>query len=112
MKKKYFTPILCLLLLIVSHSIKSQEVPQIQKSNDVIEGLSIYPNPATGDKIYITSNLGLTKQIKIYDVLGKKILFKVLVGKELDISNLNSGVYYIEVTEHKNTESLKFVRSL
>ncbi len=110
MKKKYLTPIVGLLLFAIPSMAAAQDIQNVSENNvDVIDGFSIFPNPATGDKIHVKSNLGHTKQIKIYDVLGKQRLFKVLVGEELDISSLNSGVYYIEITEHKITKSLKFI---
>jgi len=109
MTKKYLKPIVYLLFLIIFSNAKSQEVLQSEKQTDTIDGLSIYPNPTSGDKIYITSNKGLTKQVKIYDVLGERVLFKVLVGGELDVTTLNSGVYYVEITEHENSESVKLI---
>ncbi|MCK8520897.1 T9SS type A sorting domain-containing protein [Aquimarina sp. D1M17] len=88
-----------------SNTPQRQETKALQK----IEGLRVYPNPATGDILYITSYLQLTKTVQIYTVLGKKVMYKVLIGKELDISNLNPGVYVIKITEGKNQDTQKLI---
>ncbi|WP_109302328.1 T9SS type A sorting domain-containing protein [Aquimarina sp. AU474] len=82
-----------------------QETKALQK----IDGLRVFPNPATGDILYITSDLQLTKTVKIFTVLGKQVLFKVLIGKELNISNLNPGVYVIKITEGNSQDTLKLI---
>lgn len=62
--------------------------------------LQLYPNPAT-EKIHITANVALSK-LALYDVYGKLILTKENNTKSLDVSRLNSGVYFLEV--YSNTE--------
>lgn len=79
------------------------------KSNQTIEGLDIYPNPPNGDRLYITSDLELTKTVTIFNILGEKVLFKIVFNKELDISILNSGVYIIQIKEEENTATRKLV---
>ncbi len=88
-----------------SNSYEKQDSGEIK-----IEGLSIYPNPApAGSVLYITSDLELTKTVTIFSALGEKVLFKVLIGKELDISRLNRGVYVIKVKEGKITATKKLI---
>ncbi len=74
-----------------------------------IEGLSIYPNPTTSNKIYINSTKALTKRVEIYNVLGKRILFKILTSNELNISSLKPGVYIIKLKEKEKTATRKLV---
>ncbi|GAA4275393.1 T9SS type A sorting domain-containing protein [Aquimarina mytili] len=89
---------------------QSNIVEKQDSKNVKIEQLRIFPNPMpAGSVLYITSELGLTKQVSIYSVLGKKIFFKVLIGKELDISHLNRGVYIIKVTEGTKTSTQKLI---
>ncbi len=83
---------------------------QDSKRSQKIDGLRVFPNPATGDIVYITSTKQLTKTITIYTVLGKKVKFEVLFGKELDISDLNSGVYVIKITEGEKQATLKLIK--
>lgn len=109
MRKFYPKLLLPALFVMCVFTTTAQSIPE--QTKDSIEGLSIYPNPASGDKIFITSKFGLTKQINIYDVLGSRILFKVLVGNALDVSMLKSGIYYIEVTEGKKTQMVKLSKA-
>lgn len=75
---------------------------------NTIEGLKIYPNPVSNGKVYITSKNDSNKEIAIFDVLGKKVLQTTISTKELNISSLNSGIYFIriETTDGSATEKL------
>ena len=84
-----------------SSSAKSQE--------PTIEGLSLYPNPNNTGKVYITSRLNLDKKVEIFDVLGKLVLQVTLTSKELNISNLSSGVYIIKIKENETTAARKLI---
>jgi hypothetical protein len=76
---------------------------------EAIEGLNIYPNPVSSDRIYITSKLSQTKEVEIFDVLGKKILQATISGKELNISELTAGVYIIKIKEGDATATRKLI---
>ncbi|MCT4637661.1 MAG: Ig-like domain-containing protein [Bacteroidales bacterium] len=58
----------------------------------------MYPNPALG-VVYINSEIEL-KQFKILTTDGKVLLFDIIDGttKQIDISNLNRGVYVVIIT--------------
>lgn len=77
-------------------------------SGDIFD-LSIYPNPVSNGKIYITTKENLTKDIQIYDVLGKKVLSTSLFGKELNISKLTAGIYILKIKEGNNSATRKLV---
>lgn len=74
-----------------------------------IENLSIYPNPASGQKIYVTTKEGKSKKIEIFNVLGKNVLSANLVGSELNISALEPGIYIMKIQEGKNSATRKLV---
>jgi len=60
---------------------------------------SVYPNPSS-DKIHITSNKAIIKELQLFNVLGQKIIdSKENSNKEitLDISKFNEGVYFLKV---------------
>ncbi len=111
--KKIYLLFICIGLICFSFTSGMQaqsNTVEKQASKDLkIEGLRIFPNPATGDILYITSDLQRTKTIKIYTVLGKQVVFKVLIGKELNISNLNPGVYVIKITEEGRQATRKLI---
>lgn len=76
-----------------------------------IADLSIYPNPVSNGKthVFITSKLNASKLIEFYNVLGKRIFSTRLKGKELNISNLNKGVYLLKITENNISETRKLI---
>ena len=78
----------------------SQSANSIAENQTTIDGVSIYPNPVSTGKIYIISNKNFTKDIEIFDVLGKKIFTTTLVGKELNVSKLSAGIYILKIKEN------------
>lgn len=78
-------------------------------TTEIIEDLSIYPNPASNGKIYITTKQNLAKDIEIFDVLGKKIYSTSLFGKELNISKLTPGIYILKIKENNVSATRKLV---
>lgn len=111
MKKNYvFIFIFALLFLISSHGF-SQTSRQNSSQKNPIEGLTIYPNPVSNNKpfIYITSKKNLTKKVDVFNVLGKRIFSLTLAGKELNISQLSTGVYILKITENNMSETRKLV---
>jgi len=71
------------------------------------EIFSIYPNPAN-DKIKVKLKNSINQEIQIIDVKGKLILESTLNTNEgnIDVSHLNSGVYFIKTT-NKNFKFFK-----
>lgn len=79
------------------------------QSSSGIVGLSVYPNPVVDGRVYISSNNNTDKEILIYDLLGKKVLQTVISNKELNISNLNPGVYIIRISEENQSATRKLI---
>lgn len=110
MAKNYFYIIL-LLVFLFSMSVTAQENKQQPRSQETakIEGLSLYPNPVSNGRVYISTKNDLDKEIIIFDVLGKKILQTMLSSRELNVSNLPSGVYIIKINENEATATRKLI---
>ena len=109
MMKKY-VQILVLIFLICNTTFSFSQIIEINgQKNNTIEGLTIYPNPVSNGKLYITTSKNLSKAIEIFDVLGKKLYHTKLTGSSLDISRLNTGVYIIKITENNTTVTRKLV---
>lgn len=109
--KNYFYFLLFILFLGLGSTSYAQISPS-QKTltaSEGIEDLSIYPNPVSTGKIYIATKENGTKEIEIYDVLGKKILFSRLFGKELNISKLTAGIYILKIKEGEHSATRKLV---
>lgn len=76
-------------------------------SNNI--NISIYPNPAN-NFIYINNNNNRnTSTIDIYDVSGKCVLTEKTKQKQhkINISQLNNGVYYVQVIDKKGSTKTK-----
>jgi len=110
MAKNYFY-ITLLLVIFFSLSVSAQEEKQQSKLQETtaIEGLSLYPNPVSNGKVYITSKNDFDKGIIIFDVLGKKVLQTSMSSKELNVSNLSPGVYIIKIDEGDATATRKLI---
>lgn len=110
MTKNYFY-IATFLMVFLTTSLSAQETKQQSKSHEtsVIEGLSVYPNPVSSGKVYITSKNDLDKNIIIFDVLGKKALQTTISSKELNVSDLSPGVYIIKINEGEATTTRKLI---
>ncbi|MDN3596198.1 T9SS type A sorting domain-containing protein [Zunongwangia endophytica] len=111
MKQKYlYSLILGLFLLIAAPAAAQESDLRLKKrTEETIDGLSMYPNPVSGDKVYITSTKNLDKEIEIYNVLGKAIKKTKLIGKELDISSLDAGIYIVKIKEKNEIATRKLI---
>ena len=75
--------------------------------------LNFYPNPAK-DKIYVSSgNKEKTKELKIVDTNGKVVLKNKLNfgSKEIDVSTLSSGVYFVLLKTNSEILASKMIKS-
>ena len=109
--KNYFFILFLIFGLGFGVSGHAQTVPSktsASPSEGIID-LSIYPNPVSNGKIYITTKQNLTKDVQIYDVLGKNILSTSLFGKELNISKLTPGIYVLKIKEGNHSATRKLV---
>jgi len=73
-----------------------------------IEGLKVYPNPVVDGKLYINSTANASKEVVIYDVLGKQVV-KTTTENAVNVSNLKGGVYIVKITEEGKTATRKLV---
>ena len=68
----------------------------------------VFPNPAL-DKLFIQ---GLSKptKISVYNVLGRLVLSKI-TSSEVDVDNLQSGIYIIKITDEQKEIVRKFIKN-
>jgi hypothetical protein len=107
---KRYLSFLCLLLFLSASNFGYCQITESNLSKiETIEDLSIYPNPVSNGKIYITTRQNLPKEVEIFDVLGKKIYSTSLFGKELNISKLTPGIYILKIREDISSATRKLV---
>lgn len=91
--------------LLISSLVFSQE----SQANGDIEGFKLYPNPATNGKVFIDTAEDAPKKVLIFDVLGTKVLQTTILGKELNVSDLDKGVYILRVFEKDKVATRKLI---
>ena len=110
MKQYYILSFLLVSFLLFYNPIAAQStsLPAYTQEKP-ITGLSVYPNPVTGSKVYISSDKNQPKEVEIYNVLGKMVLTARLIGKELDVSELTPGIYIVKIREGNTQATRKLV---
>ena len=108
MKKNYLLIVLFSIALLTTQKGVAQSAIQDSDPSN-IEGLAIFPNPVSQGKLYITTKQNLTKEIEIFNVLGKRIFSTTLFGKELNVSKLHAGVYILKISENNISTTRKLV---
>lgn len=74
-----------------------------------IAGLQVYPNPVTKGNLFITSDNNESKSVIVYDILGKQVLSTVVTDQPINVASLNSGVYFLQITEAGKSATRKLV---
>jgi hypothetical protein len=95
--------------LIISFFFISLSYGQSIQSKGEIDGFSMYPNPVTTGKVYISTAINAPKEILIYDVFGTLLLKTTILGKELNLSDLDAGVYVLRVFEKDKMSTRKLI---
>ena len=71
---------------------------------------SIYPNP-TSSKIYVSGNSLEVASVKIFSTQGKLIQKLNNISDEIDVSQLNSGMYFVEIRTFEGVRNIrKFIK--
>ena len=74
--------------------------------------LRVYPNPTTGE--FTINNEQLTiHNIEIIDIYGKKVFEQKAEGrkqKEINISELKAGIYFVKITTEKGIGTQKIIK--
>lgn len=75
-------------------------------------GLTLYPNPVV-DMIQIKSDLinaNEKLEYEIYTITGKSVKKGNTVNKQINVNELNSGIYIVNVKHQGKKQSVKFVK--
>lgn len=99
---------------IVTNTFNSEFVAALAVETFAENNVQMYPNPASNQVTISLSNTAeILSSIRITDVLGKQIIAinKIdQVSKNIDVSSLKNGVYFIEIeTQNKKITKQKLV---
>ncbi len=80
-------------------------------TSNEIEGFSIYPNPVTNNRIVMNTLSTSAKNVSIFDILGKQVYTNSFTGTNsvINLGKMNTGVYFLKVTEGSNTSTRKLI---
>lgn len=85
------------------------QTPTLGLENIEILTFSLYPNPTKTGSVNIKTTSNEIVNISVFNVLGKQVISQELTNEKLDISNLNSGVYLLKLTQKGNSTTKKLV---
>ena len=95
-------------------------VPDFQKAYtvlavdqvDFLKDLAVFPNPLTNSfTLQIDGQKLENTQIQIFNVIGKKVFEKSnLISKTIDVSELNSGIYILKITNGNQQKTIKLIK--
>lgn len=72
--------------------------------------LVIYPNPSSKELLIEGINEKIATQFSIIDAQGKLIRETDIIDSNIDISNLETGIYYLKLETNSSMKVLKFVK--
>jgi hypothetical protein len=78
-----------------------------------VGAISVYPNPANNEiTIHITDQNTIGSNIEMYNQVGQKVAIQKIVELQfqMNIANLNRGVYYVIINDGKNKNVSKLVK--
>lgn len=88
--------------------------PQVLSTNEVVkidDAISIYPNPVANSLNFAVTNSIVLSDVSIYDVTGKQVIStKDLSSNSIDVSRLQSGVYFAKFASEDKTVTKKFIK--
>jgi len=100
---------LYLIITILFFSLSVGQDPKGNNGGGDIPGFKIYPNPVTTGRVYINTTLNAPKQILIFDIFGSKVMETTIIGSELNVNDLDAGVYVLRVNEKNKVATRKLI---
>lgn len=73
------------------------------------EDFTIYPNPVKGNVLYIKSSNPIDASYRVINMIGQTIMSGSLT-KEIQVGNLKTGMYFIEVNDGEEITTKKFIK--
>ncbi|MEO8761826.1 MAG: T9SS type A sorting domain-containing protein [Bacteroidia bacterium] len=80
---------------------------ELKNSNQ--NGISVYPNPSTGNFI-IETNATTKQSIQVYDIDGRLVLTQNIIGKtSIDANSLRAGIYNVSIIGNKGVVNQRII---
>lgn len=85
----------------------SPDFKRIENSEERLIMLRVYPNPSRGNIIVETEKPGV--KIDVFSMAGVKIKTAESVGMQIDVKNLEEGIYFLKVENQDETTYSKII---
>ncbi|MFN7015317.1 MAG: T9SS type A sorting domain-containing protein, partial [Bacteroidia bacterium] len=82
----------------LNNVVVSGNINTLSIADNNIEGLKMYPNPVSGNTLYLTSTNNLNMSVQIFDLLGKEVIKSNVINNTINVANLQAGVYVVKIT--------------
>lgn len=84
-------------------------VPILSESDFENISFNLFPNPTSIGFVNISSVNSDEINAKVFDILGKQVLESSVENNQLNVSNLNAGVYILRLTQNNASVTKKLV---
>ncbi|HEU0136452.1 MAG TPA: T9SS type A sorting domain-containing protein [Flavobacterium sp.] len=92
------------------HYTATTTITSLATANSTSDNFIFYPNPAKNE-LHISSKSGVEVQsVNIYNLLGQLVLTIGQPINVIDISNLNTGNYFLKIFSENGTSTEKFIK--
>ncbi len=71
--------------------------------------IKVFPNPTSEVLIISSENIAI-EVLKVYSVLGKKLIEQTIETNAIDVSGLSEGMYFLEIISGKGKSIQKFIK--
>jgi hypothetical protein len=79
------------------------------KDFELLSGLSVYPNPTQG-MLYVKEDVSKLDLVEIYSMTGQRVMQVRDILGTIDISDLDSAIYFMKLHSNAGTGTIKIVR--
>ena len=96
---------------ITTISVFTEIVQNLSNEEFTLNKIKIFPNP-TSETLNIQSNIEISN-ISVFDMSGRQLIIKKTDNSnsfKLDLNNLSSGIYLLEVQSNSTKQILKFIK--
>ncbi|TPD65765.1 S8 family serine peptidase [Flavobacterium microcysteis] len=91
--------------------VSGPQVLSTKETAKIDNAISIYPNPVANSLNFAVADSIVLSDVSIYDVTGKMVISsKDLSSNSIDVSRLQSGVYFAKFASQDKTVTKKFIK--
>lgn len=92
----------------VHHIVEGQTVLNTQENT--LANVFLFPNPTSGEITLTASESLIGSSITIYDISGRQVQSETLKTNTLNVSRLNTGMYFLNISVNGKEAQLKFIK--